>query len=145
MHQVIVMPVHSAAMRTSSLLLVRIVVPLLSVVACQPATTPPVTPAPLPASEFGLYLLSMTWEPNQCCTEPWPAGLFANLGGGDYGGAWTERREIYDLVRDAKITGFAIVSGDLPQLLGRYASAELPPVRAWGSRLCSHFHALRPA
>ena len=29
----------------------------------------------------------------------------------DYGMAYTERAEIYDLIRDAKITGFAIVSG----------------------------------
>jgi hypothetical protein len=32
------------------------------------------------------------------------------LGGGDYGTAFAERAEIYNLVRDAKITGFAIVS-----------------------------------
>jgi len=59
--------------------------------------------------------------------QPWPAGSFANLGGGDYGGAWVERGEIYDLVRDAKITGFAIVSGDLHSFWAGYASAQLPP------------------
>jgi len=59
--------------------------------------------------------------------QPWPAGTFANLGGGDYGGAWSERGEIYDLVRDAKITGFAIVSGDLHSFWAGYASAQLPP------------------
>jgi alkaline phosphatase D len=59
--------------------------------------------------------------------QPWPAGSFANLGGGDYGSAWAERREIYDLVRESNITGFAIVSGDLHSFWAGYASAELPP------------------
>src|SRR4029078_4185250 len=39
--------------------------------------------------------------------QKWPAGRFANLQGGDYGSAWMERSEIYNLVRDATITGFA--------------------------------------
>ena len=47
--------------------------------------------------------------------------------GGDFGSAWVERSEIYDLVRDAKITGFAIVSGDLHSFWAGYASAQLPP------------------
>jgi len=59
--------------------------------------------------------------------QKWPAGRFANVGGGDYGTAWVERNEIYDLVRDAKITGFAIVSGDLHSFWAGYASAQLPP------------------
>jgi alkaline phosphatase D len=60
--------------------------------------------------------------------KPWPAG-FANLGGGDFGTAWMERSEIYDLVRDAKITGFAIVSGDRHSFWAGYAAAELPPAK----------------
>lgn len=48
-------------------------------------------------------------------------------GGGDYGTAWAERAELYQLVRDAKITGFAIVSGDRHSFWAGYASAELPP------------------
>ena len=59
--------------------------------------------------------------------QKWPAGRFANVGGGDYGSAWVERGEIYDLVRDSKITGFAIVSGDLHSFWAGYASAQLPP------------------
>ncbi len=59
--------------------------------------------------------------------QPWPAGSFANLGGGDHGSAWVERGEIYDLVRDAKITGFAIVSGDRHSFWAGYAAAQLPP------------------
>ena len=59
--------------------------------------------------------------------KPWPKGSFANLGGGDHGSAWVERGEIYNLVRDAKITGFAIVSGDRHSFWAGYAAAELPP------------------
>ena len=43
------------------------------------------------------------------------------LGGGDHGTAWIERGEIYDLVRDARITGFAIVSGDRHSFWAGYA------------------------
>ncbi len=60
---------------------------------------------------------------------PWPAGTFANLGGRDHGSAWAERSEIYDLVRDEQITGFAIVAGDRHSFWAGYASAQLPPGR----------------
>ncbi len=60
--------------------------------------------------------------------EAWPKNAsFASLGGGDYGTAYVERAEIYDLVRDAKITGFAIVSGDRHSFWAGYAAADLPP------------------
>jgi alkaline phosphatase D len=59
--------------------------------------------------------------------QKWPAGRFANVGGGDFGSAWAERSEIYDLVRDAKITGFVSVAGDLHSFWAGYASAHLPP------------------
>ena len=58
--------------------------------------------------------------------KPWPAG-FVNASPGDYGAAWMERSEIYDLVRDAKITGFAIVSGDRHSFWAGYATSQLPP------------------
>jgi hypothetical protein len=45
-------------------------------------------------------------------TQKWPADTFAEFGSTDFGSAYHERGEIDDLVRDAKITGFAIVSGD---------------------------------
>jgi alkaline phosphatase D len=61
--------------------------------------------------------------------KPWPKGSFANLGGGDHGSAWVERGEIYDLVRDAKITGFAIVSGDRHSFWAGYAAKALPPAK----------------
>ena len=59
--------------------------------------------------------------------EPWPKDAYASLGGGDYGTAYRERAEIYDLVRDAKITGFAIVSGDRHSFWAGYAASDLPP------------------
>jgi alkaline phosphatase D len=59
-------------------------------------------------------------------TAPWPSG-FANMGVGDYGSAFVERGEIYDLVRDARITGFAIVSGDRHSFWAGYAAKALPP------------------
>jgi alkaline phosphatase D len=60
--------------------------------------------------------------------EAWPKDAsFASLGGGDYGTAYSERAEIYDLVRDAKITGFGIVSGDRHSFWAGYAAANLPP------------------
>jgi alkaline phosphatase D len=59
--------------------------------------------------------------------ESWPANSYASVGGGDYGTAYVERTDLYNLVRDAKITGFAIVSGDRHSFWAGYASAELPP------------------
>ncbi len=59
--------------------------------------------------------------------ESWPKDLYATVGGGDYGTAYAERAEIYHLVRDAKITGFAIVSGDRHHFWAGYATADLPP------------------
>jgi len=59
--------------------------------------------------------------------ESWPKDLYACLGGGDYRSAYAERAEIYHLVRDAKITGFGIVSGDLHSFWAGYAAADLPP------------------
>lgn len=66
--------------------------------------------------------------PPDLTQESWPEnGGYASMGGGDYGTAFTERAEIFQLVRDAKITGFAIVSGDLHSFWAGYAAAELPP------------------
>jgi alkaline phosphatase D len=59
--------------------------------------------------------------------ESWPKDTYAALGGGDYGTAYAERAEIYHFVRDTKITGFAIVSGDRHSFWAGYAAAELPP------------------
>ena len=59
--------------------------------------------------------------------ETWPQGIYASMGTGDYGAAYHERAEIYDLVRGEKITGFAIVSGDRHSFWAGYATSELPP------------------
>jgi alkaline phosphatase D len=59
--------------------------------------------------------------------NPWPADTYGIARTDDYGAAYAERKEIYDLVRDAKITGFAIVSGDRHAFWAGYAAAELPP------------------
>lgn len=59
--------------------------------------------------------------------NPWPADTFAMTGTNDYGAAYHERGEIYDLVRDAGITGFGIVSGDRHSFWAGYAAARLPP------------------
>ena len=82
---------------------------------------------------WGLSTGALDWRadpenlPANLTRKPWPKGRFANLGGGDHGSAWVERREIYDLVRDAGITGFAIVSGDRHSFWAGYAAADLPP------------------
>lgn len=66
--------------------------------------------------------------PPELTQEQWPKdGGFASLGGSDYGTAYMERAEIYNLVRDAKITGFAIVAGDRHTFWSGYAASELPP------------------
>jgi alkaline phosphatase D len=59
--------------------------------------------------------------------NPWPADTYGIGRTDDFGAAYAERKEIYDLVRDAKITGFAIVSGDRHAFWAGYAAAHLPP------------------
>jgi alkaline phosphatase D len=60
-------------------------------------------------------------------TKPWPGKGYATFGGGDFSGALTERAEIYDLVRDAKVGGFVTVSGDRHSFWAGYAAGALPP------------------
>jgi alkaline phosphatase D len=59
--------------------------------------------------------------------ESWPKDVYASMGPPDYGLAFAERAEIYNLIRDAKVTGFAIVSGDRHNFWAGYAAADLPP------------------
>lgn len=59
--------------------------------------------------------------------ESWPKNEYAAMGPPDYGLAFAERAEIYGLIREAKITGFAIVSGDRHSFWAGYATADLPP------------------
>ena len=67
--------------------------------------------------------------------NPWPADTFGMAGSDDYGAAYAERREIYDLVRDAKITGFAIVSGDRHSFWAGYAAATSPAAQIRAGRI----------
>lgn len=65
--------------------------------------------------------------PAEMTEKPWPSDTYAQIGQTDFGSAYVERSEIYDLVRDAKITGFAVVSGDRHSFWAGYAAAYLPP------------------
>ena len=60
-------------------------------------------------------------------TAPWPGQGYATFGGGDFSAALTERAELYDFVHEAKITGFAVVSGDRHSFWAGYAAKALPP------------------
>jgi alkaline phosphatase D len=57
----------------------------------------------------------------------WSGEGFAVLATSDWGGAYHERAEIFDTVRDEGITGFAIVSGDRHSFWAGYAAKALPP------------------
>ncbi|HEX3888241.1 MAG TPA: alkaline phosphatase D family protein [Phenylobacterium sp.] len=57
----------------------------------------------------------------------WPGAGYADGGGGDWSGCVGERAEVYDFVRDHKLTGFAIVSGDRHSFWAGLAAKALPP------------------
>ena len=57
----------------------------------------------------------------------WPGKHYGTFGGGDFSGAFAERAEIYDMVRDQKIAGFVTVSGDRHSFWAGYAAPRLPP------------------
>jgi alkaline phosphatase D len=57
----------------------------------------------------------------------WRGAGYALMGTGDWGAMYHERAEIFDAVRDAGITGFAIVSGDRHSFWAGYAAKALPP------------------
>jgi alkaline phosphatase D len=65
--------------------------------------------------------------PASMVEKKWPADTFGILRTDEWGAAYHERGEIYDLIRDAKITGFGIVSGDRHSFWAGYAAAKLPP------------------
>src|SRR5262249_56612261 len=60
-------------------------------------------------------------------SPPWGGAGFASLGGGDWSVLITERGEIFDAVRDAGITGLAIVAGDRHAFWAGLPSRSLPP------------------
>ena len=57
----------------------------------------------------------------------WPGAGYAGGGGGDWSGCIAERAEVYDFVRDHKISGFATVSGDRHSFWAGLAAKALPP------------------
>ena len=57
----------------------------------------------------------------------WPGKGYACFGGGDLGGIYRERAELYDFIRDQRIDGFVTVSGDRHSFWAGYASKSLPP------------------
>jgi alkaline phosphatase D len=59
----------------------------------------------------------------------WPGKGYGTFGGGDFSGAFAERAEIYDIVRDHKVSGFVTVSGDRHSFWAGYAAPTLPPAR----------------
>lgn len=59
--------------------------------------------------------------------EAWPRETYGLVTAGDYCTAFAERSELYDFVRESRITGFAIVSGDRHSFWAGYAAARLPP------------------
>ena len=61
--------------------------------------------------------------------KPWPGAGYAGFGGGDHSSAYVERAEIYDFVRDHRITGFATVAGDRHSFWAGYAAKALPPAK----------------
>ena len=60
-------------------------------------------------------------------TTPWPGQGYGDGGGGDWSGCYAERGEVYDFVRDNRITGFATVSGDRHSFWAGYSAKALPP------------------
>lgn len=59
--------------------------------------------------------------------KPWPGAGYASLGFSDYSSAYHERRQIYDALRDAGVTGFVTVSGDRHSFWAGLAASALPP------------------
>jgi len=58
----------------------------------------------------------------------YPEGAgYATIDTHDWGGMYHERGEIFDAVRDAGVTGFAIVAGDRHSFWAGYAAKTLPP------------------
>ena len=57
----------------------------------------------------------------------WGGAGYATLGGSDWSTFIAERAEIFDAVRDAGITGFAIVAGDRHSFWAGLPSRSLPP------------------
>ncbi len=80
---------------------------------------------------WGNSLATLTWRADpQNLPEgapPWGGAGYATFGGSDWSTMITERAEIFDAIRKAGITGFAIVAGDRHAFWAGLPSASLPP------------------
>jgi alkaline phosphatase D len=81
---------------------------------------------------WGSTLGTLDWRADpqnlpQGLTKPWPGQGYAGFGASDLSGAYIERAEIYDLVRDEKVTGFATLAGDRHSFWAGYSAKALPP------------------
>lgn len=65
--------------------------------------------------------------PEGLVKNKWPGKDYGTFGGGDISGAFAERAEIYNLIRDKKVSGFVTVSGDRHSFWAGYAAPALPP------------------
>jgi len=59
--------------------------------------------------------------------KPWPGAGYAGSASGDHSTALAERGEIYDFVREHKVTGFATIAGDRHSFWAGLAAKSLPP------------------
>lgn len=80
---------------------------------------------------WGNSLGTLDWrvDPQHLPAElgTWPGKGYASMATGDWGTTYHERAQIFDAVRDAGVTGFAIVSGDRHSFWAGYAAKALPP------------------
>jgi alkaline phosphatase D len=80
---------------------------------------------------WGNSLATLSWRADPqnlpAGSPSWGGAGYASFGGGDWSGVITERAEIFDTVRKAGITGFAIVAGDRHSFWAGLPSASLPP------------------
>lgn len=65
--------------------------------------------------------------PEELVKQKWMGRDYGAFPGADFSRAFAERAEIYDLVRDRKVSGFVTVSGDRHSFWAGYAAPRLPP------------------
>jgi alkaline phosphatase D len=80
---------------------------------------------------WGNSLATLSWraDPQRLPegSPSWGGAGYATFGGGDWSTLLTERNEIFQAVRNAGITGFAIVAGDRHSFWAGLPSTSLPP------------------
>jgi len=70
--------------------------------------------------------------------DKWPGKGFGTFGGADFSSAFTERAEIYDTVRDHKLSGFVTISGDRHSFWAGYAAPKIAASRVRPGRAELH-------